>query len=264
MRITLLGTGGSAGVPRLGGADGRGDWGACDPTDPRNRRRRASLLVEHGDVRLLIDTGPDLREQLLSARVTSLTGVLYTHGHADHTHGIDDLRPLFHQSRKPVDLYMNAATQEMLHTRFSYVFLGFGEYPPMAVSHIIRPQEPVAFDGLTVTPFLQEHGHMQSLGFRFEDGEGTTVAYSTDVNGFPEESWAQLSDLDLWIVDALQKKVHPSHSNLHRTLQWIARAQPKEAWLTHMDKQMDYREVAQALPEHVSPGYDGRTWTRKH
>jgi phosphoribosyl 1,2-cyclic phosphate phosphodiesterase len=252
MRVVMLGSGTSSGVPRIGP-----DWGACDPANPRNWRRRVSILVEAGDTRLLVDTGPDLRMQLLDAGDGRLTAVLYTHDHADHTHGIDDLRALFHATRRPVDCYMNEATQTRLRHRFSYAFSGGHGYSPSVCAHPLGPAMP--FGPILVRPFRQVHGPIDSIGYRF-DCDGKSIAYSTDVNTIPEESWPCLDRLDLWIVDALRRTPHPTHSHLDQTLGWIARARPAEAWLTHMDQSMDHDTLAAELPDGVSPGYDGRVW----
>ncbi|MGQ5701577.1 MBL fold metallo-hydrolase [Sandaracinobacteroides sp. A072] len=255
MRLVMLGCGTSSGVPRVGG-----DWGRCNPENPRNRRRRVSVLVEAGDTRLLVDTGPDLREQLLDAGAGWVTAVLYTHDHADHTHGIDDLRALFHASGVEIDCYMDRSTKAGIRTRFSYVFAGRAGYPPTARAHLI--DDEMHFGAITVRPFRQQHGPIHSTGYRFE-ADGVAIAYSTDVNGIPEESWPMLEGLDLWVVDALRRYPHPTHSHLDQTLEWIARAKPREAWLTHMDQSMDHDELLGELPADVTPGYDGRIWERE-
>lgn len=252
MQLTMLGSGTSSGVPRVG----RG-WGRCDPANPRNRRRRVSVMVEHEDVRLLVDTGPDLRVQLLDADVRWLTAVLFTHSHADHCHGIDDLRPLFHAQGTEIDCYMDVATRASLRSRFSYVFSGGYGYSPTVKAHPLSSE--MRFGNLTVRPFRQRHGPIHSVGFRFEAG-GRAIAYSTDVDDIPEKSWRLLTGLDLWVVDALRRDPHPTHSHLARTLGWIDTAQPAEAWLTHMDESMDFAELAAELPPGVSPGWDGRIW----
>ncbi|MFA7441334.1 MAG: MBL fold metallo-hydrolase [Sphingomonadaceae bacterium] len=252
MRVRMLGSGASSGVPRVGN-----DWGACDPSNPRNNRRRVSILVESGDTRLLVDTSPDLRAQLLDADVGWLTAVLFTHDHADHTHGIDDLRALFYSTRKEVDCYMDSNTRELLTRRFSYVFAGKGGYPATAKAHALSDE--MRFGAITVRPFRQHHGSIQSVGYRFEAG-GKAVAYSTDVNALPEESMTAVQGLDLWIVDALRREPHPTHSHLAKTLEWIAAARPAEAWLTHMDQSMDHNALLDELPPTVTPGYDGRLW----
>ncbi len=259
MRLVMLGSGTSSGVPRVGGANGGigGDWGRCDPSNPRNRRRRVSILVEHGPTRLLIDTGPDLREQLLDAGVGWVSAVLYTHDHADHCHGIDDLRALFHAGGAEIDCYMDRGTRASLRTRFAYVFAGRSGYPATAKAHLLRDE--LQFGEMIVRPFKQLHGPVGSMGFRFEAG-GQAIAYSTDVSSIPAESRPMLDRLDLWVVDALRREPHPTHSHLSRTLDWIADARPREAWLTHMDPSMDHDELLRELPAGVSPGYDGRQW----
>lgn len=256
MRVTVLGSGTSTGVPRLGGADGHGDWGNCDPAEPKNRRRRVSLLVESGGTRVLIDTGPDLRAQLLDAGVGRLDAVLFTHDHADHAHGIDDLRQLFHNAGRPVDCYADQTTWAVLTKRFDYVFKGSGGYPATCTAHPL-PRE-LRVGPLTIRHFRQRHGHIDTLGYRIE-GEGAAIAYSTDVRELPDAAFMQLGGLDLWVVDALRRQPHPTHSHLAQTLGWITRAKPKRAVLTHMDGTMDYHSLAAELPDGVEPGYDGLT-----
>ena len=244
----MLGSGTSSGVPRIGP-----DWGRCDPHDPRNRRRRASILVEGGGARVLVDTGPDLREQLLDAGVKTLDAVLWTHDHADHTHGIDELRAIYQHMRVAVRAWGNQATLDALTRRFGYVFEGGQGYPPTVIRELMPDR--LRLNQMIVTPFTQRHGDIDSLGFRFE-ADGAAIAYSTDVSDLPEEAWGALEGLDLWIVDALRRHPHPSHAHLPRTLSWIARAQPKRAWLTHLDPSMDHETVSRELPAGVDPGYD--------
>lgn len=248
----MLGSGTSSGVPRIGG-----NWGDCDPKDPRNRRRRVSILVAHGDELVLVDTSPDLREQLLDAGVTRLSAVFYSHDHADHSHGIDDLRGIFHLQRRRVDCYMDGPTFATLTTRFTYVFEGHDGYP--ACARALPMESEHRFGGLVVRPFEQIHGPITSRGFRFE-ADGRAIAYSTDVSGIPAASEGHLRGLDLWIVDALRREPHPTHSHLAQTLDWIARFRPKAAWLTHMDQSMDHDQLLAELPDGVTPGYDGRIW----
>ena len=251
MKVTILGCGTSSGVPRIGG-----DWGVCDPSDPRNRRRRASLLIEHNDTVIVIDTGPDFREQMLSANVTRLDAVLLTHDHADHTHGIDDLRQFFHLMRRPVACYASAATWAALELRFGYVFAGTTLYPATAAACEMPPV--LTIGSITIRPFDQNHGNVDSLGFRIE-ADGRVVAYSTDVKTLPEQSHAAVDGLDLWVVDALRERPHPTHSHLAQTLDWIAQFRPKRAVLTHMDQSLDYVILAAGLPTGVEPGFDGLT-----
>ena len=255
--FTILGSGSSAGVPRV--AQG---WGACDPTNPKNRRRRCSLLVERieGSKRttVLVDTSPDLREQLLLAEVKKLDGVLYTHDHADHTHGVDDLRPLFINHRRRVDVYLDASTSVVMRSRFGYCFASpeGGEYPPILEEHRISANNPVTIEGeggaVTALPFRQAHGSGGTLGFRFEG-----LAYSCDVSGVPEESLAALADLDVWILDALRYTRHPSHFSLEESLAWIERIRPRRAVLTNLHTDLDYEALRRSLPDSVEPAYDG-------
>ncbi|WP_310497479.1 MBL fold metallo-hydrolase [Sandarakinorhabdus sp.] len=254
MKITMLGSGTSSGVPRLGGMDGAGDWGHCDPADPRNRRRRVSCLVQHGDTNILVDTGPDLREQLLGARISRLDAVFLTHDHADHSHGIDDLRQIFHAQGSTVACYASPATWRVLRSRFDYVFEGTRFYPATCTATDLHG--PMRVGDVLVTPFPQLHGNIESTGYRF-DCHGKSAAYSTDVKGFDNRADAALSGLDLWIVDALRRDPHPTHSHLAQTLDWIGHWQPELAVLTHMDQTMDWAEVSAQLPDGVMPGHDG-------
>lgn len=258
MRFTILGCGSSMGVPRVGLG-----WGACDPANPKNRRRRCSLLVEktagNGAVtRLLVDTTPDLRDQLLDAGIDRLDGVLYTHEHADHTHGIDDLRPLFVKNRRQLDVYCDDITSESLHRRFGYCFRtppGSG-YPPILREHRLvagQPQEITGEGGpISVFPVLQHHGDIPSLGFRFGG-----LAYSADIKALPAASLAAMAGLDVWIVDALRHDPHPSHMNLAESLEWIARVGARRAILTNLHSDLDYEELRRQLPSHIEPAFDG-------
>jgi phosphoribosyl 1,2-cyclic phosphate phosphodiesterase len=256
--FTILGCGSSMGVPRV--ALG---WGSCDPNNPKNRRRRCALLVERANAqghltRVLVDCSPDLRLQLLETQVDWLDGVLISHEHADHTHGIDDLRPLFIHRRRRVDVYLDEATSRALHARFGYCFMTppGSEYPPILTEHRIEPGRPVAINGpggpIEALPVLQNHGDIPSLGFRFGD-----VAYSADIKSLPEASLAALRGRDVWIVDALRKAPHPSHMNLEEALQWIDRVKPKRAILTNLHSDLDYAALRASLPDHIEPAYDG-------
>jgi phosphoribosyl 1,2-cyclic phosphate phosphodiesterase len=257
LTLTILGCGSSGGVPRpaLG-------WGRCDPGNPKNRRRRCSLLVERrsgsGCTRVLVDTSPDLREQLLGAEVDWLDGVLFTHEHADHTHGIDDLRGLFLRRRRRVDVYLDEATHRVVYFRFGYCFVKppGSNYPPILNDHRLHAGQPVAIDGdggpITALPFLQDHGDIPSLGFRFGK-----AAYSSDVHDLAPESVAALAGLDLWIVDALRYTEHPSHFSVGEALTWIERIAPRRAILTNLHTDLDYEELRDRLPPHVEPAYDG-------
>jgi phosphoribosyl 1,2-cyclic phosphate phosphodiesterase len=258
LTLTILGCGFSGGVPRPGSG-----WGACDPKNPKNRRRRCSLLVDRegrdgGLTRVLVDTSPDLREQLLDAEVNSLDGVLFTHEHADHIHGIDDLRALFISHRRRIDCYMDEPTWRLLSYRFGYCFATppGSSYPPFLNEHRIAPGMPVAIAGsggdVTAMPILQDHGDIVSLGFRFG-----AMAYSSDLVDLPDESVAALSGIELWIVDALWYRPHRTHFHLDLTLEWIDRIKPKRAILTNMHSDLDFEELRKKLPAHVEPGYDG-------
>ena len=271
LKFTILGCGSSGGVPRpaLG-------WGACDPRNPRNRRRRTSLLIERRPpslnlrraseqdgiaiTRVLVDTSPDLREQLLDAEVDWLDAVLFTHEHADHTHGIDDLRGLFIKRRRRVDIYLNDHTSKALHARFGYCFQSppGSEYPPIVTEHHLEPGRSVTVHGeggpITALPLLQEHGDIPSLGFRFG-----ALAYSCDLSSLPADSAAALSGLEIWIVDALRYKPHPSHFSVDDALAWIERIKPGRAILTNLHTDLDYAELKAKLPPHVEPAFDGMT-----
>jgi phosphoribosyl 1,2-cyclic phosphate phosphodiesterase len=254
MRVTILGCGGSGGVPMIGGADGAGAWGDCDPTEPRNRRTRSSILVESGAATILIDTSPDLREQLLRTRTGDLTAVLFTHGHADHVHGIDELRAVkWHRGAK-MDVYGTAATMADLERRFSYVFEGAGLYEPTVVSHVF--DGPFTVDGVRVQPFEQGHGDETTVGYRIGD-----MAYSTDVVALDETAFAALNGVRLWIVDCLRMRPHPTHAHFALVLDWIARVKPRRAILTHLSVELDYRQLAARCPAGVEPAYDGMTLT---
>src|SRR6266550_8806692 len=259
LTATILGCGSSAGVPRLGGADGSGDWGACDPANPRNRRRRCSLLLRRGDTNVLVDTSPDMREQLLAARVTKLDAVLMTHPHADQTNGIDDLRPLTFIMRKRVEMYADTASLDHLMHQFSYCFVtpDGTEYPPIITGHAIpEPFRPFEISGaggpIPVLAFWQAHGPVRSLGFRFG-----SLAYSSDVSDLDESALAALEGVETWIVDALRYRPHPTHANVEMALSWIARITPKRAILTNLHIDIDYAKLAAELPAGVEPAYDG-------
>lgn len=257
LRITILGCGSSGGVPRVGG-----DWGSCDPANAKNRRRRCSIMLEQtgtgGTTRVLIDTSPDLREQMLSANVSEIDGVWYTHEHADHTHGIDELRGFFLRMRRKVPIWADAPTSSMLMSRFAYCFAApeGSDYPPVLRHHAIVAGTPFATEGaggaLAALPFNMQHGNINALGFRVGN-----VAYSPDVNDLDDSAVAALQGLDLWIVDALKRTPHPSHFSLPQTLAWIDRIKPRRAILTNMHIDMDYATLCAELPSHVIPAHDG-------
>jgi phosphoribosyl 1,2-cyclic phosphate phosphodiesterase len=259
MRFTILGCGSSGGVPRLGG-----HWGACDPENPRNRRRRCSLLVERtgpgGTTTVLIDTSPDLREQLLSAGIGRLDAVVYTHSHADHVHGIDDLRMIVFNMRARLPVWADVPTRAALLERFSYVFEQpeGSTYPPILDMNLIDGDVTIEGAGgpITFHPFVVPHGGMDALGFRIGD-----LVYLPDVADLPEHTWDELTGLDVWIIDALRRDPHPTHSHLARTLDWIARARPRRAILTNMHIDLDYETLCAETPDNTEPAYDGLTVT---
>ncbi len=269
LRVTILGSGSSGGVPRLGGPDGAGDWGACDPNEPKNRRTRCSILVQKGDpargfapgavTSVLVDTSPDMRQQLLNARCGRLDAVLYTHDHADQCHGIDDLRMLAIAQRQRIRTYIDDDTAGGLKSRFDYCFRQREGSPyPAILEAIDMPPcgKTFAIDGpggaIASTAFLQFHGGVNSLGFRFGD-----VAYSSDVVGLPEESFAALEGIKVWIVDALQYRPHATHAHLDLAMEWIARVRQEKGILTNLHVHMDYETLRRNLPAGVEPAYDG-------
>jgi phosphoribosyl 1,2-cyclic phosphate phosphodiesterase len=245
----MLGCGTSFGVPRIGN-----DWGACDPAEPRNRRRRVSILVEHEGARILVDTSPDLREQLLDAGVEDLDAVIWTHDHADHCHGIDDLRAIFHARGAPVPGFGRGDTLATLQARFGYAFEGKGGYPAV-IDGAILPDEMMV-GPIRVTAVDQPHGAITSAGLRFE-ANGRSIGYSTDCNELTDNMAMLFQGIDVWVVDALRRRPHPTHPHLEQTLRWVDALRPACAILTHMDNSMDYRTLLAELPAGVEPGYDG-------
>ena len=259
LRFTILGCGSSAGVPRIGN-----DWGQCDPAEPKNRRRRCSLLVERINegaiTRVLIDTSPDMRDQLLSAGIGTLDAVVYTHSHADHVHGIDDLRQIVHNQHHRLPVWADAPTQDALISRFAYAFVQphGSPYPPILDLHDINGPFDITGAGgpLRFTPFTVDHGSMDALGFRIGN-----LAYLPDVVAIPEPVWPHLMGLECWILDALRRKPHPTHAHLALSLEWIARAKPQAAVITNMHIDMDYATLLAELPTGTSPAYDNMTLT---
>ena len=256
---TVLGCGSSGGVPRIGN-----NWGTCDPANPKNRRRRCSLLItgtredRAGETHILIDTGCDLREQLLDAEVSELSAVFFTHEHADHTHGIDDLRVLATNAQRRVEVFFSDAAGVRIREAFRYCFASpYGSaYPPILNAHRIEAGDSVEVDGpggaVNISAFLQAHGDINSLGFRVND-----FAYSCDLSGIDNEWLTAVADLKVWIVDALRPTPHPSHLSLPESLELIARVKPGTAVLTNLHIDMDYATVESATPAHVHPAYDG-------
>ncbi len=256
-RFTILGCGSSPGVPRIGG-----DWGNCDPTHPRNRRQRSSLLIEqfgpNGKTAIVVDTGPDFRSQMIAAEIDWADAVLYTHAHADHIHGIDDLRSFVINRRQRVTIWTDSPTSKRLHEGFGYCFEtpSGSQYPPILDERRITPGEAFTVTGdggaIEIMPFEQVHGSIVSLGFRIGN-----FAYSSDVSDFDNRALPHLQDLDVWVVDALQYREHPSHLSIDQSLDWIKKLSPARAFLTHMHTPLDYDTVMADTPENVEPSYDG-------
>ncbi len=258
LRYTILGCGSSGGVPRLGG-----HWGDCDPTNPKNQRTRCSMLIERfapdGAVtRVLIDTTPDMRAQLLRADIGTLSGVVYTHSHADHVHGLDDLRQIVFNMKTRLPVWADGPTQNDLLSRFGYAFVQPADspYPPILEMHTIAGD--VTIDGpggpIVLTPFEVNHGAIDALGFRING-----LVYLPDVAEMPSENWPLLSGLECLVIDALRRAPHPTHIHLDKALDWIKRAAPKRAVLTNMHLDLDYATVAAETPDHITPAYDGMT-----
>jgi phosphoribosyl 1,2-cyclic phosphate phosphodiesterase len=250
LAMVMLGSGTSSGVPRIGG-----DWGACDPADPRNARTRVSILVESETTRILVDTSPDMRAQLLAAGVIHIDAVLWTHDHADHTHGLDDLRQIMHHRGTPVPAYAHPATLAKLQTRFDYVFEGAQGYRPTVEGREL-PERGLTIGDIAVRHVAQPHGPIYSSGFRFYCN-GRSIAYATDFHVMTDEMIALYTGVDCLVVDALREKPHPTHAHLALTLEAIEAIRPGRAILTHMDQSLDYAALAARLPEGVEPGYDG-------
>lgn len=257
LRFTILGCGSSPGVPRI-----NGDWGNCDPANPRNRRTRAAAIFElvaaAGVTRVAVDTGPDFRQQMIAARVESLDAVVYTHAHADHIHGIDDLRGYFLSQRKRIDIYADATTLARMREGFDYCFrtpVG-SSYPPILEPWEIEAYKPFEILGeggsIQFEPLLQHHADIMSLGFRVGP-----VAYCPDVSDYPNRTLDRLHGLELLVIDALQYNRHPSHFSLEQALDVIDRVKPRRAVLTHMHIPLDYETVMRETPDHVEPAYDG-------
>ena len=262
LSFTILGCGSSGGVPRLGG-----NWGDCDPSNIKNQRSRCSLLVERkgteGITRVLIDTSPDMRSQLLKANVGRLDGVVYTHEHADHVHGIDDLRMIFFNMRKRINVWADTKTQKALLQKFGYTFIQVegSPYPPILEMFTIEGQFSIDGPGgkIIFNPFEVQHGTITSLGLRVED-----VAYIPDISEMNKLAWDQIKKTNIWILDALRRTPHQSHTHLNQSLGWIEKSGVGQGILTNMHIDMDYETLKNELPKNVEPAYDGMKVTSAH
>ena len=260
--FTILGCGSSGGVPRLGG-----NWGDCDPKNIKNQRSRCSLLVElkdhKGVTTVLIDTSPDMRSQLLKADVGRLDGVIYTHEHADHVHGIDDLRMIFFNMRKRLNVWANSKTQDALIQKFGYTFIQAegSPYPPILEMSTIKGEFSITGPGgeIIFNPFEVQHGTITSLGLRIND-----VAYIPDISEMNEVAWSEISKTNIWILDALRRTPHQSHTHLSQSLEWIKKSGVGKGILTNMHVDMDYETLKNELPTNVEPAYDGMKFTSTH
>ncbi|MBI1954285.1 MAG: MBL fold metallo-hydrolase [Proteobacteria bacterium] len=247
MKVIILGCGSSGGVPLI-----TGEWGWCNPHNPKNKRRRVSVLVQVKDLNILIDTSPDLREQLLDANINRIDGVLYTHAHADHINGIDDLRQIFVKHKQTIPVYGHELTLQTLMQMYRYLFETLDTGYPSFLKACKIEKSPFYVNDIPIISFQQHHGSIPTLGYRIGN-----FAYSTDMHTLPKESFDVLQGLDLWIVDALQYVPHATHAHLKRTLEYIDLLKPKRAILTHMTHFLDYDELKAQLPEGIEPGYDG-------
>ncbi|WP_435140869.1 MBL fold metallo-hydrolase [Pseudopelagicola sp. nBUS_19] len=255
LTFTILGCGSSGGVPRLGG-----HWGDCDPNNPKNRRSRCSMLIERetpgGKTTVLIDTSPDMRSQLLQANVGKLDAVVYTHSHADHVHGIDDLRMIVFNMRQRIPVWADGPTQNELLSKFGYAFVQPADspYPPILDMHTIDGDLTISGSGGTIVlnPIKVNHGSIDALAFRVND-----LVYMPDVAEIYDASWSQLENLDCWVLDTLRRTPHPTHSHFENSLEWIARVAPRRAVLTNMHIDLDYKTVESETADNITPAYDG-------
>jgi phosphoribosyl 1,2-cyclic phosphate phosphodiesterase len=255
-RVIVLGCGGSAGVPHIGGADGRGDWGACDPANPRNQRTRSSLVIEGADGgRLLVDTGPDMRGQLLACAVGRVDAICFTHAHADHIVGLDDVRLLNRSAKRPLDAYATVRTLREVEGRFDYAFRPWQPpafFRPVLVPHEIEAGQPFEAAGLRVETFVQDHGFMPTLGLRVG-----AFGYSTDAVALDDAAFEALRGVDTWLVGCFQRAPHRTHANVAQAIAWAERLGARRTVLTHMGHDLDYDWLRQRLPSGMEPGYDG-------
>jgi phosphoribosyl 1,2-cyclic phosphate phosphodiesterase len=255
-KVTILGCGGSAGVPQLGGPDGSGDWGACDPAEPRNRRSRSSIVIEgQGGERLLIDASPDMRAQLLACAIPRIDAILFTHAHADHVLGIDDIRILNRIAGRPLDSFAESRTMAELHRRFEYAFKEWTRphfFRPVLVPHEVAFGAVVETCGLRLQTFEQDHGFMPTMGLRVG-----AFGYSTDVVTLNDAAFAVLEGVDTWIVDCFQRARHTTHANVDQVIAWYEQIKPRRMVLTHMGYDIDWTWLTARLPTGIEPAYDG-------
>jgi phosphoribosyl 1,2-cyclic phosphate phosphodiesterase len=259
MKVTLLGTGGSAGVPMIGGADGSGDWGDCDPAEPRNRRTRSSIVIESENQRLLVDTSPDMRSQLLDCRIPGVDAILFTHAHADHITGLDDVRVLNRIANRPLAAFATAETLAELTGRFGYAFRPWDPphfYRPVLEAKPVRAGDVIDAAGLSVRVFSQNHGRVETLGLRVG-----AFGYSTDVVALDDAGFAALEGIDTWVVDCFLRETHWTHANLTIVKAWVDRLRPRRTVLTHMGTEMDWAWMQASLPSGIEAGYDGMVLT---
>lgn len=256
MRVTLLGCGGSAGVPHIGGADGRGDWGACDPAEPRNRRTRSSILIERGGARLLVDTSPDMRAQLLACGVSGVDAILFTHAHADHILGLDDVRVLNRIAKRPLDAVGTQRTLSDIQGRFDYAFRPWQPpyfFRPVLVPREVEPGQTVEIEGIPIHLFDQDHGFMHTLGLRC-GGFG----YSTDAVALDDAAFEALEGVDTWVVGCFQRAPHSTHAHVDLAVAWAERVGARRTVLTHMGHDLDWAWLRRRLPPGMEPGHDGQ------
>jgi phosphoribosyl 1,2-cyclic phosphate phosphodiesterase len=251
MKVTVLGCGTSTGVPRIGN-----DWGDCDPNNPKNRRTRSAIIVEHDSFRVLVDTGPDLRQQLLENDIDHVDAVIWTHDHADHCHGIDDLRQLYFRKRGPIAGFASERTADALLARFGYVFSGNAGYP--ATSTMTRLSDAMVIGPFRISSTEQPHGPITSTGLRFE-ANGKSVSYAIDFSSINESMVALYESADCLVCDCLREQPHPTHAHTDMALNLFEQTGAKSGLLTHMDKSMDYARLLSQLPPHIRPAYDGLT-----
>lgn len=255
-KVVMLGCGGSAGVPQLGGADGTGDWGACDPGEPRNRRTRSSIVIEGpGGERLLVDSSPDMRSQLLACGIPRIDTILFTHAHADHVLGIDDIRILNRLVKRPIEIFLEARTMTELQRRFDYAFKEWTPphfFRPVLAPRVINFGDDIETCGMRLNTFEQDHGFLPTMGLRVGG-----FAYSTDVVTLTESTLSSLAGIDTWVVDCFQRQRHTTHANLDQVIAWYEQVKPRRMVLTHMGYDIDWAWLMQRLPAGIEPGYDG-------